>query len=376
MRNPYFASRPGSAGFADRNVLAAFQRSGNNLGNQLFFSGVRRAIVHRVPSSSIRVDPKYVRQKHDGIIIPAANWLQPKSDYGQLATLIERADLPAVIVGIGAQSFDGSIPELSEGMLRLLHVVSERSKAISVRGAFSAEVLEHYGIKNVVVTGCPSLLWHGERPARIERSASVEKVSVSGTRSDTDARLLRNEVFRIGLHITRMAYRLGLDYVAQTEVSDIRIAARDIPDITERRAALKYLQKVYDTDDRKALSAYLIEHVRYFFNIGKWVDYSRGVDLTFGTRLHGTIAALLAGRAALLIIHDTRTREMAEQAGISTIDAHEVLAHDIPFPELAARVDVDLFNRKQETYYANFARFFELNDIAHKLLAAASVTPA
>ena len=42
-----------------------------------------------------------------------------------------------------------------------------------------------------------------------------------------------------------------------------------------------------------------------------WMDYLRGTDFTFGTRIHGNIAALLAGTPAYVLAHDTRTLELA-----------------------------------------------------------------
>jgi polysaccharide pyruvyl transferase WcaK-like protein len=111
-------------------------------------------------------------------------------------------------------------------------------------------------------------------------------------------------------------------------------------------------------------------HIRCFFDVGEWLDYASTVDLTLGSRLHGAIAALIAGRPALLVTHDSRTKEMAIQAGIPSIDKSEILIHKEPdFAELHARIDPSEFNERQLRYYKNFIDFFEVNKVAHNLVA-------
>ena len=39
----------------------------------------------------------------------------------------------------------------------MLRAISERSNLLSVRGAFTADLLARYGVHNVSVTGCPSI---------------------------------------------------------------------------------------------------------------------------------------------------------------------------------------------------------------------------
>ena len=46
------------------------------------------------------------------------------------------------------------------------------------------------------------------------------------------------------------------------------------------------------------------------------MDYLAAQDFTFGTRIHGNIAALLAGTPSYVFAHDTRTLELAQYFGI------------------------------------------------------------
>ena len=52
--------------------------------------------------------------------------------------------------------------------------------------------------------------------------------------------------------------------------------------------------------------------VRFFLDPKTWFDHLAQYDFSFGTRIHGNIAALLAGTPAVLLAHDSRTLELAD----------------------------------------------------------------
>ncbi len=67
---------------------------------------------------------------------------------------------------------------------------------------------------------------------------------------------------------------------------------------------------------RQNLSGWSIE---IFCNVPKWMEFLNDSDLTFGSRLHGNIAAVLAGTPALLVTKDSRTKELAEYHHLNAI---------------------------------------------------------
>jgi hypothetical protein len=126
----------------------ALALSGRNFGNLLFTKSVYRQTVDEVRHLGFDF-----LQKLDGIdqiIIPAANWISPEFDFTFLADQLEKTNLPILMVGLGTQvrSLEdlGGIPSSS---VRLLKIIEERSSAISVRGKFTADVLEKLGIKKL-----------------------------------------------------------------------------------------------------------------------------------------------------------------------------------------------------------------------------------
>lgn len=376
MKRPYISAIPPMPGDdATRAPEAFLDATGQNTGNLIFSAALRRLV--RGADFDITGPEAFARLREtcDGVVIAAANWLQPGRDLGEMAALIEQVDKPTVLVGLGAQAQDGRIPELPAGTRRLLAVVSERSGAISVRGDFSAEVLDHYGISNVTVTGCPSLLYHLDRPAAIARAPGDGplRLGLNGLLPpQRDGP--RMDLARFMLGETR---RLGAAYVAQTELPLVRLARG-----TAQEADWPHLARALDVDlildgpDRAEAAAWAARRLRIFGNAPDWIDWTRGRDLVIGTRLHGVIAPLLAGTPALLLTHDSRTQEMARQAGLPALPFAQVRqAGRIDPRALWARVDPDRFNTRQRAYFSAFCRFFDAVGIPHRLQPPQTTTP-
>ena len=68
------------------------------------------------------------------------------------------------------------------------------------------------------------------------------------------------------------------------------------------------------------------DRTRFYVDPWPWIDDLRDFDFSFGTRIHGTIAALLAGTPAVVLAHDSRTLELARYFDIPhrlMRDAHQ-----------------------------------------------------
>lgn len=374
MRNPYFVSRPYSCEFIEGERSAErLRRTGSNTGNLLFIHALKRVVRHERYSCGVKLNPSSVREQHDGLIVPAANWLKPNAALGKLAHLVESSKLPCVMVGLGAQatSYD-RVPALDEGTVRLVRVIAERSHSISVRGQFSAEVLNHYGVKNVTVTGCPSMLWQVRAPVAVRRNGPDRpaRVTVGTSRAGT-TELIRTQTVRnrLSILLSAAAMKHGWDYVAQTEVHDIGVATSEISDAAGREQAAEYLRLAFQTSDDSAISDYLQRHLKVFFRIPDWPDYAVTRDFIFGTRLHGVIIGLIAGVPSLLLTHDTRTEEAAQWMGLPSVSATTVLqAKKLDLQRLYESIDLDSLNSRMQKYYAEFRRFFELNNVETNLV--------
>lgn len=90
----------------------------------------------------------------------------------------------------------------------------------------------------------------------------------------------------------------------------------------------------------------------------------RDRDFVFGTRIHGTIAALLAGTPAYVFAHDSRTLELAEYFAIP----HRRMADvppDVDAAELHAEADFQVFNEGHAARFATFADYLERHGLEH-----------
>jgi hypothetical protein len=354
-----------------QSVRSLLHRVGLNTGNLLFIHVLRRVLDYPDLAHGETFDPAEVAERHDCIVVPAANWLQPRHNFSALAASIEATALPCVVIGIGAQApHQGGIPRLQDGLVRLMKVASERSHSISTRGEYSAEVLRHHGIENISVTGCPSLLWKVTQPCRVAKPArAVERVVVNSSRGAPSEMILSSPqaTHRMNRLLPRIALERGLDFVAQAELPDIYYALGRTDEDRHIEEIPNYLARLYGTQDLGRLNRFLLEHVKVFFNVESWLEYLRSQDFVFGSRLHGVIAALIAGTPATLVTHDARTAEMAKQAAIPSVAADDI-SQDIDWQRLYDACDIDGFNRRSSDYYASFATFFEAHGLRHRLV--------
>lgn len=339
-----------TSSFDDR--MMAF---GHNTGN-VFFSEA----LYRVLGNARRASYAPRAQAFEGrdvIIIAAANWINSYSDFGWLADRIERSQLPVLMVGLGAQAaFGEATPAMSPGTDRLLRIVAERSAAISVRGVFTADVLARYGITNVVVTGCPSLLLAGRHAPKAARpdSLSWERCAMHATRGHFD----KGDALQRYLY--RQAMRHDVDLVLQAEAPELMLcwgAASDIQRVEE---------VLSDCYGRPAadVRTYIDKRARVFSTEDEWVSALSQKSFSIGTRFHGTIAALLAGINATLITHDTRTAEMAEVMNIPVVAGAAIdQSRDLEPLALYSEEAMHRFESGYARYLRTFLGFFGVNKV-------------
>lgn len=372
MINPYFYSpSPGIMDSRNREAFPMMLEVGLNTGNMLFAAATQRVLkVSKSPLNyGSTFNPELLSENHDGIVIPAANWLQPRADYGPLAKQIELSGLPCVVVGLGAQTGKvGKIPELTEGTQRFLKVIGERAVGVSVRGDFTAEVLNAYGVKNGVTTGCPSLLYHiNDQPILSKPELSPEKIVICGSRGvPSESQIDSKSPTHIMTRLLAEAAKVDdVCFIAQAEMPEIEIFWQNYKPSSIREEWIDFAMRYYRMD-RTDLYSLVSKKMNVFFDVDEWLSFLRTKDFVFGTRLHGVIAALLAGKPGLLVVHDSRTAEMAELMNIPLISHREVNS-PLNYKHYYDRVDFGRFNKGYSKYHANFRLFFDNNGLNHRL---------
>lgn len=340
---------------ATETVAEVFGKLGHNTGNMVFTEALSR-VLHEPKVASFAMAPEEIEHS-DAVVIAAANWINEFDDYGWLANSIERTKLPVFLVGVGAQAgLDHKVPKLSAGSLRMLKLVSERSAFIAARGEFTCDVLGHYGITNVLPLGCPSLLLAGTRGPRLAREASLDNVVVHATRHGFN----RCDIMQSWIY--REAFRADLELLLQSEVADTYYALGKTNNANILARADPVLHDVYNTTDTQAIASYLRRRGLFFTHFDQWISHMKQRSFCVGTRIHATIASLIAGTPATVIAHDSRTLELAKAMGIPFIMGSQIEI-DAPLPMdllLSAFSDAMHFKTYQQ-YYARYMEFFRGN---------------
>ncbi|MEQ3670371.1 polysaccharide pyruvyl transferase family protein [Pseudophaeobacter sp.] len=359
LRNPIVLGVKTQEAAQALSVERMLQRTGQNTGNILFSAATSSLFDNGIDTDYALPNP-WVAKRGDCIVIAAANWLNNHADFGHIADKLEATNLPIIALGLGAQSsLDKQMPKLKPGTQRLISLLAERSPLISARGTFSCEVLEQYGAKNAVPTGCPSLLMQGETAPKFrtrDSSAALQPGEISLHSTRHHFHKAANPFYT---YLYQQALLNRHDLLLQSELADFyyTMGRLNNPEIKEKAASL--LSEVYQATPYK-LGTYLRQHGHVYFSLETWLEYCRTKAFFLGTRIHGTIAAVLAGTPSLLIAHDSRTVEMSEAMAIPYMRKDEI---DMDAPLRAEEyyeraLDHD-FEAAYRRYWEGFRDFFE-----------------
>ena len=341
---------------------------GNNSGNTIFTHAVHRVIT--VEGATISVDSSrgtvkraaFINENYDQYVLPFANafrhtFMERLDKYTEL---FEALTIPVVIVGVGVQlNFAEDNPESLDAVRpsidRFMRAVLARSASVGLRGEATYNYLRGIGYADseLDVIGCPSLFQNGEvkiREPKALDSRSLVTLNVSPYQP------------KMGPISTANVDRYPqMRYVAQ-DLLTLRtlLYGEDPPNAADYHAQVPY----------RANDALIKEgRTEFFVDPTTWVEWLAKRDVSFGTRIHGNIASLLAGTPAVVLAHDSRTRELAEY-------------HEIPYQQLQTQPD-DLdpralfeaadytnFHANQPERIANYIAFLDRNDVRHNLAGA------
>jgi hypothetical protein len=292
---------------------------GTNTGNLIFSTAAAKILS--APNQSISVDvfnpgPEHaerINAEYDHYVIPLANAFRPNfiEHLDRISACIERLTIPVTIFGVGAQAASetdkDSIRALSSSVTRFCRAVLARSPSIGVRGEFTAGFLQSLGFSanEIQIIGCPSaFLTEGisRLPDRAPSISSNANIAINLSPEVPGAALMAEA------HRTRYP---NLTYIAQN-LRDLRL----------------FLDRNFEAPD-EALELAPITPGNALFNARQstlfldpypWIAFMKRQDFSFGTRIHGNIAALLAGTPAVVVAHDTRTLELARYFEIPHVD--------------------------------------------------------
>jgi hypothetical protein len=329
--------------------------TGLNTGNVLF----SEALSRHIPTAKICADWSDDGES-DTLVLSMANMIQPYVEIEPQLRLVRKTRAKKILlIGVGAQAFDYSeAPRLSRDADEFLRTVSHKSAWIGVRGDYTAELLYRCGIKNVRVIGCPSVFLNGSAAMEVRSADLSRPIAVHITPFFWALKNKMSRILAIGMKAN--AY-----YVLQSEDS-----LSDIFDQNDPRQSPHFAWFVNEMCPEGVAPAdfasWLSDRGRIFFFADEWIEFMSQAGLSFGTRFHGNVAALLGGTAALTCCVDTRTRELCSYFRMPIIDAHELSRFSCP-AELVEFADCSAFVNGYPDRLSEYVGFLDDNAVPHSL---------
>jgi hypothetical protein len=269
-------------------------RSGNNSGNIFIGAGLFRNLdcdekvyhpgFERLPAENLH-------EHYDYMFIAASNFVGESVDLTSAYEYLRKSKIKLFCFGLGSQFLPGQDVNLKPGTDRFLRLLSERSGSIGVRGTFTAELLWKLGIRNLSLTGCPSLLGLSAdalnrlvntRPT-LQKIAFNESSNVRRHALNPDAlRDTENTLFRRMLNENSF-------YILQNEQAEMAAmaatAAGEDADFESPMATIRYIYDVKDLG--KSVDAFIKSRLRMFFDVDDWVGCMSTMTASIGSRFHG-----------------------------------------------------------------------------------------
>ncbi len=335
---------------------------GDNSGNLVFMQAAHKILATRgteIDHGGFSVAPRLagmVNERYDAYVMPLANAFRPSYEekLKRMTRFIEGLTIPVVILGVGAQSnakfkFDELKP-MEASVRRFVSAILDRSPSIGVRGEMTASYLRGLGYNDIEVIGCPSMFLHGDR-LRVEKRLPALNASAKVSINVSPYVRAMGEV--VMWHLERYP---NLTYIPQ-DLDTLGLLVRgEEPTNPVRRSGLIPTHAAHPLFQQRK--------VRFYVEPWPWMADLGKAEFSFGTRIHGNIAALLAGTPAYVFAHDSRTLELARYFGIPHRRMSEV-PPDVDAAALYDEADFTELNGGHAARFATFADYLGRHGLSH-----------
>ncbi|KSU83891.1 MULTISPECIES: polysaccharide pyruvyl transferase family protein [Fictibacillus] len=335
---------------------------GGNVGNLVYQYSVFRTLMTEgttITPDHYDFNPKYadeINEKYDAYIIPLADAFREDfvPSLRKYTKLIKKLKIPVVVIGVGLRApFE---PKLNEGfsfdedVKAFVSAVLEKSSILGLRGQITSDYLSRLGFRegtDHTVIGCPSMYAYG-RELKIRETNITPNSMVSVNSS----RLSPKNVLDF---IDRSMNQFPNHYFIPQWMKEMVMTYVGAPSVSNAKDSYP---------NRMSHPLYLEDRVRYPLNATGWFDFLKQADLSFGARLHGNIAAVLAGTPSILIPKDARMRELAEYHNLTHIMANEI-TDQTNIMDLVETLDFQSVTKNQGKNFDHYIDFLNKNNLDH-----------
>jgi hypothetical protein len=336
--------------------------SGNNLGNLAFWYAADLLIdaeKHCMPWSAKRSSlPADIK----ALVIPAANFINATVKLHDLARTVREFDLPCILIGIGAQAERENLPpKVDQSVIDFLNEVSARTPFIGLRGDYTKQMTDGFGISNTRVLGCPSILINPD-PNLGQKIEAKIKAGLPDGPYVFHASCVKESLRSVEREFINLINSYpGSRYVVQRPVELIMAARRE----PMNKLELEYLEKCVKFFGFFGRGSRFEDFLRQqsFFpaSIDGWINFLMQMRAGINTRIHGTLMGIAAGIPSLCVVHDSRTRELAKQLMVPALEIGDFIATRHRVDDMFARAAFDgaRFDANRQKIAAQYCELLE-----------------
>lgn len=338
--------------------------TGGNIGNMMFTNSIVKTLmvdddttIDYINTQTAKLNKKYadfVNENYQFFLIPMANAFKNNGheELTKLADFVRMLNIPCAVLGIGIQRalVPGKYSEIyryNDEAKEFISAILEKSPMIGVRGEMTADYLGELGFfpeKDYTVIGCPSMFTYGAKLPTLKKTILTPE-SIVAFNSKVE-------------HESNPGYAFMADpYKAFLEKSypmfpNMLYTVQQIDD-----ARMIYLDSLMQ--ERREDKMYDVSKAITFTGVNAWIDFFREqVDFSFGARIHGSIAAVLAGVPTLTAPLDRRVYELADYHNIPTVTFNHLYKHtDETLFDLFEKADFESVYRGHEERFGHYLDF-------------------
>ncbi|QRM35599.1 polysaccharide pyruvyl transferase family protein [Microvirga sp. VF16] len=313
------ASSRSVPGLYEADAEKIYNLHGGNTGNVAFVNAISSHLDGEVNFVSWDASPEQLKRSGEVVVIACANQLGPHTDLGRTAANLDKAGLPILALGLGAQAnSQGENTSVTDGTRRWIEVIAAHAPSagpnIGVRGRYTLQQLERLGLPaSAAVIGCPSNFTN----LSFDYVAAVERRRAQGVSLVACAmgHPFSPALAAVEQQILDLVDRTEGTCVVQHGLSMIKLALHEFDRIEASllEQTRRYFRPHLTLEEFKT---WCRKRVLAFADVDHWMAWTKRYDFVVGPRFHGVMLALQAGVPAGCIAHDSRTLEMCQTMGI------------------------------------------------------------
>lgn len=317
----------------------------SNVGNLLFSQSVYKSLYSKdvqidiMNQSASRYDAGQLNENYDILVLPFANAFREEyiPKLRNYTNLIEKLNIPVVVTGIGIQYIEptDTFP-FDDDVKAFMNAVLAHSAEVGVRGQCTYDYLKRLGYGNHIrIIGCPSMYMFGDTLPPVADKVSEDAFKVNINMKPEHCEEIKRYLFGIP----------NATYFPQ-ETKELRYVycGREFNAAKEPQPLPLKLAEEYGAS------------VLFPVSVQAWIKALQNASMSIGTRIHGSVASILAGVPTYTICYDYRIWELAEYHEIPHCHMRDFDYSQSSY-DIYEKTDFTQIHRNHKKRYENYVDF-------------------